>query len=222
MECLLRSSWHILPRFADIALRSGDGWRGKYLQEWQLFSWLPGLFYLLTGSGLKGINWSMSKVKRGHLYLAQKGTFLLCVDSFVVLPRFLILPWIQSKNLASKLLSLISKRLPQDWNNKYNYKPVLLETFVEIPMLREDTCSQLRIKREIFDTLFIKYYSKHHNKIELSGAPTITTTKTSPINIKTTQIVINGESIELDYNLEKERKGISLHGKNYFYCAIFK
>lgn len=47
--------------------------------------------------------------------------------------RFLILPWIQSKNLASKLLSLAAKQLYQDWQLRYNYKPVLIETFVEIP-----------------------------------------------------------------------------------------
>ena len=47
--------------------------------------------------------------------------------------RFLILPWIQSKNLASKLLSQVAKRLPRDWEERYSYKPVLMETFVEIP-----------------------------------------------------------------------------------------
>ena len=46
--------------------------------------------------------------------------------------RYLILPWIQSKNLASKLLGLIVKQLPIDWLQRYHYQPVLLETFVEI------------------------------------------------------------------------------------------
>jgi len=45
--------------------------------------------------------------------------------------RFLILPWIKSKNLASKLLSMIVRQLPVDWQNRYKYKPVLIETFVE-------------------------------------------------------------------------------------------
>ncbi len=45
--------------------------------------------------------------------------------------RFLILPWIQSKNLASKILSLMIRRLPEDWENRYNIRPVLLETFVQ-------------------------------------------------------------------------------------------
>jgi hypothetical protein len=29
--------------------------------------------------------------------------------------RFLILPWIQSKGLASKILSLIQRQLPNEW-----------------------------------------------------------------------------------------------------------
>jgi len=45
--------------------------------------------------------------------------------------RFLILPWVQSRNLASKILSLVAARLPDDWQARYGYRPVLLETFVE-------------------------------------------------------------------------------------------
>jgi len=45
--------------------------------------------------------------------------------------RFLILPWVKSKNLASRILSITAKRITDDWNERYRYKPVLLETFVE-------------------------------------------------------------------------------------------
>ena len=45
--------------------------------------------------------------------------------------RFLILPWIDSHNLASKLLALTTRRLPDDWAARYAYRPVLLETFVD-------------------------------------------------------------------------------------------
>ncbi len=45
--------------------------------------------------------------------------------------RFLILPWVHSKNLGSKILSMASKRICGDWVARYNYEPVLLETFVE-------------------------------------------------------------------------------------------
>ena len=44
--------------------------------------------------------------------------------------RFLILPWIKVPNLASRLLSLAAKRLPDDWHRRYAYRPLLLETFV--------------------------------------------------------------------------------------------
>lgn len=45
--------------------------------------------------------------------------------------RFLILPWIQSKNLASKILSLTTRLLPADWKKRYNIRPVLMESFVQ-------------------------------------------------------------------------------------------
>ena len=45
--------------------------------------------------------------------------------------RFLILPWIDSHNLASKLLALTARRLADDWAARYAYRPVLLETFVD-------------------------------------------------------------------------------------------
>ena len=45
--------------------------------------------------------------------------------------RFLVLPWIQCKGLASKILALCARRLPTDWFKRYGYSPVLLETFVE-------------------------------------------------------------------------------------------
>jgi len=47
--------------------------------------------------------------------------------------RFLILPWIQSHNLASKILSLAVRQLPADWQQRHGFQPVLLETFVETP-----------------------------------------------------------------------------------------
>jgi hypothetical protein len=45
--------------------------------------------------------------------------------------RFLILPWITCPNLASKLLAMAARRLPEDWQARYGYRPVLMESFVE-------------------------------------------------------------------------------------------
>ena len=53
--------------------------------------------------------------------------------------RFLILPWVQSKNLASMLLAKAAQVLPGHWQAVYGYRPVLLETFVEKPRF-QGTC----------------------------------------------------------------------------------
>ena len=53
--------------------------------------------------------------------------------------RFLILPWITSHNLASRILGGVVKRLGQDWQDRYGYRPVLLETFVDRARFR-GTC----------------------------------------------------------------------------------
>jgi hypothetical protein len=45
--------------------------------------------------------------------------------------RFLVLPWICSKNLASKILAAAARRLTDDWMKTYNYAPVLIESFVQ-------------------------------------------------------------------------------------------
>lgn len=55
--------------------------------------------------------------------------------------RFLLFPWVRVKNLASHVLSLAVKRVPQDWEERYGYRPVLLETFVD-PEQYEGTCYQ--------------------------------------------------------------------------------
>ncbi len=45
--------------------------------------------------------------------------------------RFLILPWVHSYNLASKILGLAARQIAGDWQDRYGYRPLLLETFVE-------------------------------------------------------------------------------------------
>ena len=56
-------------------------------------------------------------------------------------PRFLILPWISVKNLASRVLSLSIKCLKKDMPARYGYCPVLLETFVDTELFL-GTCYQ--------------------------------------------------------------------------------
>jgi hypothetical protein len=45
--------------------------------------------------------------------------------------RFLILPWVRIRYLASHLLALAARQLPQDWQAAYHVQPLLLETLVD-------------------------------------------------------------------------------------------
>jgi len=53
--------------------------------------------------------------------------------------RFLLLPWVRVKGLASKILGHCSRQLPEDWQRLYGYRPLLLETLVEEERFR-GTC----------------------------------------------------------------------------------
>jgi hypothetical protein len=45
--------------------------------------------------------------------------------------RFLLLPWVKVRNLASSVLGLLSRQLPNEWNRSYAVRPLLLETLVD-------------------------------------------------------------------------------------------
>ena len=53
--------------------------------------------------------------------------------------RFLIFPWVQIKNLASRALSIAARRIQDDWIKDYCYAPVLMETFVDTTLYK-GTC----------------------------------------------------------------------------------
>jgi hypothetical protein len=59
------------------------------------------------------IGWS-DEVREKNLYLVVNNV------------RFLILPWIRSKNLASRILGGVVRRLPSDWERRHRFTPVLL------------------------------------------------------------------------------------------------
>lgn len=44
--------------------------------------------------------------------------------------RFLIVPTVRVENLASHVLAMALRRLPEDWYERYQIRPVLVETFV--------------------------------------------------------------------------------------------
>lgn len=85
----------------------------------------------------KDIGWSEA-ARRAHLDL------VVCND------RFLIAPSVKVKCLASHVLGLTLKRLPDDWEQRYAVRPVLAETFVEPPW--KGTCYQAANWRQVGET----------------------------------------------------------------------
>jgi Domain of unknown function (DUF4338)/Transposase DNA-binding/Transposase Tn5 dimerisation domain len=63
------------------------------------------------------------------------------LDYVVCNDRFLIVPTVEVENLASHVLALTLKRLADDWEQRYQVRPVLVETFVD-PERFKGTCYQ--------------------------------------------------------------------------------
>ncbi len=53
--------------------------------------------------------------------------------------RFLIPPWVHVRGLASKILGQCARQLPDEWELRYGYRPLLLETLVDARRFR-GTC----------------------------------------------------------------------------------
>jgi hypothetical protein len=81
--------------------------------------------------------------------------------------RFLILPWIRVKYLASKVLSLSLKRLSADWEKTYEHPLYLVETFVDISRF-SGTCYQAANWIEVGRT---KGSAKKGNDYQYHGQP---------------------------------------------------
>jgi hypothetical protein len=65
--------------------------------------------------------------------------------------RFLILPWIHVRHLASRLLALNLRRLSADWQRRWNHPVLLAETFVDTTRHR-GTCYRAANWRHLGET----------------------------------------------------------------------
>ncbi len=72
------------------------------------------------------IGWSDAQRRRALPYLINNS-------------RFLILPWVHIQGLASHILAVCARHLPQDWHVRYGVRPLLLETLVD-PSRFRGTC----------------------------------------------------------------------------------
>jgi hypothetical protein len=102
----------------------------RYLVSSAEYGWLGGLSFSAATPRMKmrdeWIGWS-ERARWGHL------REVICNS------RFLILPTVEVKNLASYVLSRSVKRVGRDWEERYGYRPVLVESFVD-PSRYEGTC----------------------------------------------------------------------------------
>ena len=100
----------LVGRQVRYLIGSGHGWLGG-------FGFAAAALQLADRD--KWIGWD-AELRRMHLH------------SVVGMNRFLIRPSIQCHNLASKVLGMALAELPVDFERKYNYRPWLVESFVDI------------------------------------------------------------------------------------------
>jgi hypothetical protein len=72
------------------------------------------------------IGWSEAQRRQNLPYLVNNS-------------RFLILPWVSIRGLASAILARCARQLPGAWAARYGYRPLLLETLVD-PARFRGTC----------------------------------------------------------------------------------
>jgi hypothetical protein len=72
------------------------------------------------------IGWSTEQAMQRRHFVVQNSRLLILGDT-------------PAKNLASRVLGLCARRLPQDWLKRFGFEPVLLESFVD-PQQRRGTC----------------------------------------------------------------------------------
>jgi hypothetical protein len=85
--------------------------------------------WLLGGLGFGAAAWMMAARERWIGWSTSQRERRL--EWIVNNSRFLLLPWVQSRNLGSSVLGRVARQLPQDWQHRYGYRPVLIESFVE-------------------------------------------------------------------------------------------
>jgi hypothetical protein len=140
----LRQPVHELPvlQFQPVVSRKDSRLWNEYIQRYHYlgFTPLPGaqIRYFVTAQerlvallGFGASAWQTAPRDRfiGWTPQQRQDRLHLIVNN----ARFLILPWVHCPGLASKILGRVARQLPSDWQSRYGYRPVLLETFVETP-----------------------------------------------------------------------------------------
>jgi len=127
----LSARWHELTaRHHYLGAGPLCGRQLRYLVRSERFGWVATLAFTSAALYLEARDeWIGWDCEARRLHLGQA----------VCNARFLILPWIEVHNLASKILGLCPRRVGRDWLAAYGVEPVLLETFVD-PKRFRGTC----------------------------------------------------------------------------------
>lgn len=127
-------------RLEWVQTKAGAGWYQAIMEQYHSLGCKP-----LAGAQLRYLIWSGSWLV-GGLGLGASAWSVAARDQWIGWTpnqraqrlhwivnnnRFLLLPWMQGRNVASRILGRVARQLPTDWQNRYGYRPVLLETFVE-------------------------------------------------------------------------------------------
>jgi hypothetical protein len=111
----------LIERYHYLGLSQG-GARLRYLVESEKCGWLGAIGFSAATRKLKArdewIGWT-PRARHYHL------------EEVLNQSRFLILPTVKVRNLATHVLSLSVRTVQEDWEEQYGYRPVLLETFVD-------------------------------------------------------------------------------------------
>jgi len=95
--------------------------------QWRYLIWSGN--WLLGGLGFGAAAWMMGARDQWIGWSARQRERRL--EWIVSNSRFLLLPWVQGRDLGSWILRQVARQLPQDWESRYGYRPVLIESFVE-------------------------------------------------------------------------------------------
>ena len=142
----------LIGRYGDLDIQTvtpGDDYLWGYLLHHYHYLGLPKLVgehlrYLvyLDGQVVACLAWASAafKVKSRDDYIGwtprvrRERLYLIANNA-----RFLVLPWIRVKYLASKVLAFTLKHLSDDWQKAYQHGIYLAETFVDVSRF-EGTC----------------------------------------------------------------------------------
>jgi hypothetical protein len=174
------------------------------------FKWIAGksLRYiaLLEGKWVALLGWGSAAKNCGvrDRYIGWSGEKKYKRLSFILNNvRFLVLPWISHKNLASKALSLNLKRLSGDFEQVYGHPVYLVETFVDESRYR-GTCYKASNWHHVGYT---EGYSRSNTRYYRHG------------NVKAVYVyslckkacdILSGDFIPYDFSLLEEKRRVAM------------